>query len=289
MNFTIIHKHKYQMGGLGDFIRASLSLYALCQKFGIEYFIDFDENPYLKDCFEYKNIELSEETKKNIISFYRISSIVSEHEFCKFLYPISQQHKIIYLYCNEVGFVKLPIIQKYLDSYQRNILKPSLLLQENIESLMKNYELNENDYISFQIRCGDYSMDKKETTDRRVEINNMENYYQLHKKIEDKIKLNPLLKDKKIVIHSDSNYFKEKMKELYPGYLYPKIIIKHVAEEAGVNTLEGYLSTLSEFYLISKAYQVFIPFSYSGFSHWAAILGKKELISDIKDPHLNCL
>jgi hypothetical protein len=65
--------------------------------------------------------------------------------------------------------------------------------------------------------------------------------------------------------------------------------IKHIAEDVGANTSEGYISTIAEFYIISKARKIYMPEVYSGFSHVASYIEGKPLYTKINDERYNIL
>ena len=53
------------------------------------------------------------------------------------------------------------------------------------------------------------------------------------------------------------------------------IEIQHIAESLGANTRESYISTIAEFFILMKAKTIFMCGSYTGFSHIAAVIGRK--------------
>ncbi len=74
--YIVVHKHYYGGGGIGDFIRASLSFYSICKRNNFEYYIDFSVNKLLKKCFNYK--KLQKEIKNS--NFYKIKIKFFEEE-----------------------------------------------------------------------------------------------------------------------------------------------------------------------------------------------------------------
>ena len=102
------------------------------------------------------------------------------------------------------------------------------------------YQLINNNYISVHIRCGDYTMNREGTTDYRVNIYDENVYSDLNNKIQTFIRENNY-QDKRIIFHTDSIFFKNKMREKYNQYIYPEIEIKHIAENAGTNTQNAYI------------------------------------------------
>lgn len=267
----LIHLHENGKGGIGDFIRASLGLYYLSKKLNYLYYVDF-ANPLLKTCFVYKKYNY---TNEDYVLIEKMGGITNDN-IENYLLSL-EKNKCYIIYCNLIGFVKLNEINTIIDEYNTNILKPSNLVEEHINMLMKSNNLIKKEYISCHIRCGDYTMGKN--TDYRIDINNNQIYGFINSKIEKYLD--------KIIINTDSIYLKNKMKDLYPNYIYLDINIKHIAENIGSETQEAYISTISEFYIVSYAKEI-IAITYSGFSHIASIIGKTKLICDDND-HVSCL
>lgn len=288
----IIHKllNESGAGGLGDFIRASIYLYYLSKKINFEYYIDLSQNIYIEKCFNYKKIKYNNCKEINLIDNPNSKNILNN-----LFVNTSQNNSVYVIISNYIDFIYKNELNQLIDDYNTNILKPSKLLSDNINYIMNKYNLSDNNYISCHIRCGDYTLYKsindiniKERNHRdiRVNINDINTY----NNINEFINKNLDMKEKescKIIIHSDNELFKKKIKELYPKYEILDIKIKHIVKNIGENNIDYYISTLSEFYIISKSKKVLLPISYSGFSHWSSIIGKKELIANFKDNHLN--
>ena len=81
----------------------------------------------------------------------------------------------------------------------------------------------------------------------------------------------------KIIIHSDTQRIKDELHRLNNNYLILDISIQHVHNNIGNNTRESFISTIAEFYILSRAQSIFMIKSYSGFSHIASIIGKNQL------------
>ena len=115
MNKTIIiHCHSLYCGGIGDFIRASLSFYSFCQRNNIEYYIDFKENPHLKQCFDINLIPdlinyFDSEEICLLNGYYSYDNIKNE------LNKILNNPKVYYLKTNAIGFENLDEIRDLLD------------------------------------------------------------------------------------------------------------------------------------------------------------------------------
>lgn len=275
MNLILIHKCKF--GGLGDFIRASISLFCFSKYLNFQYFIDFSDNPDFHKCFDYHKINIDNSNFETII-------ITDYVNFNKMKYNIKKLKKKYYnILSNSFGFVSINTINQYIDEYNSTILKPSILVINNINSILNHYNLINNHYVSIHVRCGDYTINNVNNShnDFRLDIHDMSNYHKLHNIITSYFNNSNI----PIIIHSDSIVFKQNMKSLYPQYIFLDIDIIHTS----LNKNCSYLSTISEFYLISSAHSICMPITYSGFSHWASVIGKKNLITSINNFHFTSL
>jgi hypothetical protein len=105
-----------------------------------------------------------------------------------------------------------------------------------------------------------------------LSIENITNINEYLNYIKEKYNLNL-----KIIIHSDSQSIKDELYKLNNNYLILDINIQHVANNIGNNSRESFISTIAEFYIMSKAQSIFMIKSYSGFSHIASVIGKNQL------------
>lgn len=279
----IIHKPTKETGGLGDFLRSSISLFILSKKMNFKYYIDLSNNIYLEKCFEYNKFLYSE----NFISISIDKIFYTYDEFYNKINNLINTTNNYLIVTHAYGYIKKNEIYKYIDEYNNFILKPSKLLLENINFIMNKYNLSENNYISCHIRCGDSYLDNNLVDkDYRFEMN--ENIYSnINNFIEKNTNKNDI-----ILIHSDNINFKNTFINLYPKYKFLDIKFKHIVKNTicyGENNINSYLSTISEFYIISKSKKIILPISYSGFSHWASVISKKELICNFNDNHINCI
>jgi hypothetical protein len=272
----IIHTHTYGSGGIGDFLRASLSLYSICHRYNLDYYINFNENEKLKQCFDIKEIPLID---NNIEYISLIASTSTENNFKPYINKFISEPKIYNIKCNLIGIESTENINKIREYYFTNILKPTQKVIDYINQIYEKYNITNNNYISVHIRCGDRTIDINNTnnsTDYRIDITNI-NIIKEYKEIINKFSLQYNINNLPIIIHSDCKYFKDELKKLENNFIYLDVDIKHIAENIGINTIDGYISTIAEFYIISKANKIFIPFVYSGFSHLASIINNKQL------------
>jgi hypothetical protein len=276
---VIIHKHSEKCGGIGDFIRASLSFYSLCKRYNYKYYINFDENPYLKECFEIEKIPIefnNLSTEELII----LDGIYDKNRIQPYLDKI-KNIKIYYLKSNAIGFESNENINIIKNEYFKHILKPSQKVNNLINNIYLKYNLIDNNYVSFHIRCGDANMTNNHNNvnnyDNRINLENNDIYTYYNNIINmfyEKYGCNLPL-----VIHSDSASFKTKIKEINNKCIILDLDITHIAENINSNEF-SFVSTVGEFYIISKANKIYLPNVYSGFSHIASIVEGKQLFTN---------
>ncbi len=279
MEGILIHLHTYKSGGIGDFIRASMSFYSLCKRLGFKYYISFEDNQFMNECFEI--IKIPDDV--NLRNFKKLQLLAGtcDFEYIKPVLQILNDGKVCKLVCNLIGFETNENIMRIREEYINEVLKPSSKVNFLISNTLERYNLKDNSYISIHIRCGDKNMSLNDLIDSRLDLENIETFNQyinLIKEFKEKYGNNL-----PIVLHSDSFKFKSKIKELINDIITLDLEIKHIAEDIGNNTSDAYLSTISEFYIVSKAYKIYMPNIYSGFSHIASIIGNKPLYTKINE------
>lgn len=271
----IIHSYNYTCGGIGDLLRSIISFYTICQNNNIPFYINFNNIPLFNACFETLNypIPLNKTIKSyNIIGDYggtvQIQSIIQ--------YALQNENEIIVVYSNKIMGGINTYISKSISTLS-TVLRPSIIITNKIQELYKQYNLTEKHYFSFHLRCGDKYISTEShvglSTDIRTHINedNIIYYDNLIKTVINKYKITL-----PIVIHSDSYVLKDKLKALNSQYIYMDIDIQHVCNNLGKNTAESYISTVSEFYILSQSCGIIMPY-YSGFSYMAAVIGDVPL------------
>ena len=284
---VVIHKHSLKCGGIGDFIRASLSLFSYCQRNKIDYYINFDQNSNLKYCFD---IEKMPEYFNNLpIREIILTNGIYTIEKIKPFLELFDKNGIYYVKTNAIGYEKNEEINKIRDYFFNNILKPTQKVKQNIDDIYTKYNLINNNYISIHIRCGDLNMDNNHSNsnDIRLDLND-DNIF---------INYNLLINDFKknygdnmpIIIHSDSIIFKNKIKKLNNDIIILDIDIKHIAEDIGNNNEQYYISTVSEFYILSQSNKIYMPLIYTGFSHIASLINNKPLYTKINSEYFEFL
>jgi hypothetical protein len=278
--YIVVHKHYYGGGGIGDFIRASMSFYSICKRHNFEYYIDFSVNKFLKKCFNYK--KLPKEIKNsnlntNTIKFFQEQIIFDEKSFLDKV--LAFPNGINYLYSNAIGIESKENILNIHKDYISNILSPKKLINDYINNIFQKYNISKNNYISVHVRCGDKHILKNDlnyfTNHEWININDNDVYITFCNTI-DKFKKDYNL-DLPIIIHSDSNIFKEKIKKINPEFIILDIDVTHISEPLGPQNINSYIQTIAEFFIISKANLIYSPYTYSGFAHLASIIGNKNI------------
>ena len=143
--YIVVHKHYYGGGGIGDFIRASMSFYSICKRHNFEYYIDFSVNKFLKKCFNYK--KLPKEIKNsnlntNTIKFFQEQIIFDEKSFLDKV--LAFPNGINYLYSNAIGIESKENIFNIHKDYISNILSPKKLINDYINNIFQKYNISKN-------------------------------------------------------------------------------------------------------------------------------------------------
>jgi hypothetical protein len=288
LNSTIIHCHSSDCGGIGDFIRASLSFFSFCQRNNIEYYINFDENIHLKECFELIDIP-DHSSNKNTEHISLLGGIYTLNDLEPVLDKIINVKNIYYIKTNALGFENIDDINKIKEHYFKYILKPSLKVIECIENIYSEYNIHDNNYISIHVRCGDVNMNNNSANNKDNRINlendNIYCYYvdsinNFYDNYGDNLS---------IILHSDSQNFKTEIKNINNKIITLDVNIKHIAENIKDSDINSYISTVAEFYIISKANKIYMPKVYTGFSHIASIINNKPLYTSVNHANFNYL
>lgn len=273
----IIHKIQHGSGGIGDFIRSSLSLYSVCKRLDLQYYIDFENNPNYYECFIVQTLPKINNKYTETIGLMNLeghSKIIHDA-----INKITHIPKIYYIITNALGFESNDNINNIIDDYFNHILKPSSKTVNYIQDVYNQYGINENNYISVHVRCGDAIMEKNYNANsnhhvhKLVEIDDNEFYINLDNIIKNFKKKYHI--ELPVIIHSDSIYFKNKLKSLNSLYIYLDVNIAHYSAQIGPNDEQSNIQTVSEFFIIANANSIIAP-TYSGFSHIASIVNKKK-------------
>ena len=201
---------------------------------------------------------------------------------------IKKKYNIYYIKTNRIGFESNSNIINIKEYYFNNILKPSEKVINRINQIYNNYNLKDNNYISLHIRCGDANMsnNNEQSIDKRINLS--DDIYNQYNDIINNF-YNNYGENLKMIIHSDSQIFKNEICRLNKNIINLDIDIKHIAENIGINNVDSYISTIAEFYIISKANKIFSPKNYSGFSHIASFINSIKLYCHYDNEHFKLI
>jgi hypothetical protein len=252
---VIVYQTKNQYG-FGDFIRGCLCLIPICEYMGLDFDIDLSNHPLSKfveghiknPSINYSNVyhikELNEfDTKLCYDTFKTIIQNVDSEVF----YASSNAYPVFKNKPSHFEFIKSRIM-------------PNTQMRNEIEQELINLELVNSEYSVIHIRMGDNF------------LFNVNNGLQKNKVSELFNKLRFLLNNKncKYLILSDC----VKLKMLFKPYVNCVFQIKqiaHLGEQPEM--IEAVRNTMLDFYLMSRATNIYSYSSYnnfSGFSKWCA-------------------
>ena len=280
---TNVYQDKYLNGnssGLGDFIRGSIFLLQYCRLYNIECDISLKNHSLYKFLNTYDNeITNSDLTiirnkelncklfdVKNEIKYITYTTFESIQLFNSYLFNIKDTYKDNNLNINTHFFPLYNNILPEHKEYIKHIFEPNDNIKNIVYNALKEMNLTIGNYKVIHIRCGD-----KELIDNIININT-------HDKI-----LNILENyNTNILVISDSNNLKEKIKLKYPVINIFKNKIKHIGEGVANND-DTYISLLVDLLFISLSKEVLglsVLHHGSGFSEW---------VSKINDIPYKCL
>lgn len=271
---TITYVMNYSSGGMGDTIRFMMSMYAFaCHTPNTRFMINMQKRPDLQNYFhiddEFKST-VKEECFKD-----EITCMWTKDEVLIFIKDIQEkayheENKDIYITSNGYGFIASEVVRKYIPSFAERVLKPSPIVEDHINNILQStLSTMDTRYISLHIRCGDYVIPMpRHGSEKRLDISDANIIADI---IQRALNIQQIFPNSYIFIHSDSVYLKNKIIEYNSRFInYPSVIC-HTAEEEHVNG--GYLSTIAEFFFMSRASHIIQLGKYSGFSHIASLYG----------------
>lgn len=285
---VILHTYKYGFGGIGDLFRSLISFHAVCAQRGLAFHITLEETPDFQQCF-------------NLLPVPDFGAIPSEYRQCiadhrgnSFIAQVvefAEQKRAIQRVASNISFLHNPgLITPSIPAF-RTLIQPSALVRAKMEEVYTRYGLTPGSYASFHVRCGDVYMCKESgkgtSPDIRIILSpaTIERYADYLRKFSEHV-------DLPILIHSDSNIFKKELQKCISGskFIFLDMPIQHVANRLGDNTVDSYVSTVGEFYLLVHSAAVCMP-NYSGFSHIASVLGDVPLYGPLapNSEHQNLL
>ncbi len=289
----LIHRHKRCYGGIGDFIRASLSLYSICKRINVEYYVDFSENIFLDQAFNYKKIPddlIIDEKKVEIIKYLQNKEKFNKEEFET---KLQQDVKTYIIYTNVVGIESIENICMIREEFFKKILTPSNQVLKLMELKYKELNIKPDEYVSVHIRCGDSQIDPTNinytSKDKRVDMQDPNLYTKFNESII-KFKEN-IISDNEIpiLIHSDSEIFKKNLFKMNNQYKILDFTIAHISEQVGPKDSQSFIETVAEFYILSQAKTIYSPYTYSGFPHIGSLVKNIKYYTNINNNHLNLI
>jgi hypothetical protein len=260
----------YQAGGIGDVLRGAIVFYIWCKKNSIPFYFDFSAIPGLKECFEYP-----EATKASYQRLEVAHGLVTpdNQSITQLFEKIRSCGLDIRITANVVGYYTIDEVRNYIPFFNQ-ILKPSDQVERRIRQVYDAYDLQPRDYFSVHVRCGDkYLLNNYKycPNDKRIELD---------KKFIDYVvdTISQIYTREKlscpIVFHTDSAYLRDMLKY---KYITMPFYIQHTAVRPDIiDDNQGYIDTIAEFYIMARSCGI-LQFIYSGFSHWASIIGNTKL------------
>ena len=269
---TIIHKYVYGGNdGIADFIRGSLNLYSFCIKRNYSYYIDFEDSIF-NICFDVNQGTIPKTQKIIYIQLNQLNfeSILEKGEYIEDTLDdtikknTSNEDEVFEVTCNCINITK----DLFVDSF-KEFFKPSKLILNYIKTLNLP-----NDYVAVHLRYSD-----KFINDTKYE-GNPEEFKETILKI--------FPNEKNIIFFSNNSLLK---KNLNKYFIIHDIEIIHTNNLGYLNnnSVELYIKTIAEFYMISFSKKVLSLNMYSGFSHISSYLEGKEYIVTYKNKHLKFL
>lgn len=265
---------------MGDFLRSLVSFHAVCEESGLPLYVSLDKIPHFRRCFDLKEAPFPCNDLPTEIH-------IGGHDGTALIHRIvrkcnAEKTSAVFLCCNS-GLLHDPsLLLKHLPTFP-SILRPSTEVMSLIQTLYERHGLTAGNYYSVHIRCGDVFMRQEcggvgnASSDKRTDLNTERLLY-YDRLIQNCVTRHGFDRSKPIVIHSDCAEFKHGLCALNPScYVVLDTEIQHVANQYGKNTLDSFLSTVAEFYILTRSCGVVMPI-YSGFSHIAAFLGQVPLV-----------
>lgn len=282
MTKTFIINNPFAVG-IGDFLLKALTAFSLAKELKYNFYIEFKEIPLLYNCFDVTNIpnDIINKTRKHI----DIECLGDENvdEVKTMMDNIDED--VIQIMIKSHKQLDRLLTQNVYQEFFTDIIKPHKNILDNISNIYKQYNLEEKKYISVHVRCGDnymaykingYSFDMagRSLQDHRVNMHVGKSYTSIIGYIE-------LLRKQlnlPVVVHTDSKIFKDIMKRTQQQYIYLDLDIQHTGYDwIGKNDVVSYISTLTEYFIMSKAACILNPMNksnsentYTGFSHTAS-------------------
>lgn len=283
----IIHVYQlnYKNGkptGFGDYLRGSIFLLQICEKYNLEFDIDINAHPISfflnkENIVNYDNIISRDQILKFENPIYIDSNNnpinINSNHFIKQLSKLTTNkiNNTIFLFCNEYPY---PNITPNIIHFMKDKLRPNNEMLSYIDENLKLLNLDKNNYSVIHIRCGDDYLNKHTKMDR------------LYSNKIIKIVMNYIKTNKKYLILSDCNEIKYLFRST-PNCVFSIKNITHLS--IGNITLENVKNTLIDFYLMSHSEKIVNISSLchgSSFSEMCSVIYSipysKEIINNYK-------
>jgi len=242
------------MFGLGDFIRGSLYIFQVCDKYNVNYDVLFT----------------------NVLSRFLKTNNKSEQYNNTPSYDLNHGNNNLLVNYKYNSTIKLTTntfnLNNNFSPFHKKLIKEKLEPNEEVstivENILSNINYTKNDYILIHIRTGDTDGNTIDT--KSCNTNLLNNIYEKIKFYEEYLNKN------KIFVVSDNTYVKTKLKEKYNF----ECLLNNISHFADKNaSIESYKNTYIDFLLLSYSKQI-ISFSIydnskghgSGFSYWPSVI-----------------
>lgn len=230
-------------GGIGDFIRGSLFLIQYCIKNNLRFDIDFKNHPISN--FLYKKYDrIENEINYNNVSYYYTNNSpndnIDQNNFLKEFtnYINSNSSKIVYLFSNNYPIYKISNLER---TFIRDKFLPNKNLTEYINNRLNYLNLDDKNFNIIHIRLSD-SIFKNDLVDMNM-FKKIKNIIVKYIKILS-------IKQKKILLLSNSNTIKQKLKEKFNDLI---IHVNNIGHLGNIQNEESLKNTLCDMFIISKA------------------------------------
>jgi hypothetical protein len=255
----IYFDYRHYCGGLGDFLRSALAFFSHAKAHNVEFYLNITTHPIGK--YFRKNIPATLSYNR---SFRDVSAEITPELINLLQYIITNKNDNIQIISNIHNFVEIDVMKMYSNEFLK-LLELTDEVESHISQLLQSIPPN---YTSLHLRCGDHHMNHN---DERQDYDNRIANYDIYGK------LSSLFQDgqKSILFHCDNEKIKTDIVKVC-GFNYLNLNIGHTAH---LITDGQYLDTLSEFFIIGRASEIYIyaPSGWvSGFSQWSSIIHSKK-------------
>lgn len=255
---TIYSLYTYNSGGYGDFIRSLFAIYVYCKKNNIDHKIYIPSHP-LNKCIKCITEIINYPTKIFIDCNSKL--LFNELELCK-----NPNYNVIIL-SNKFDFITFEELKLYIDDFRKYVILTDTVITR-INGL--NKQIDNRDYVSIHIRCGDKYIESGGQND--LYISNPEDP-KVYKRLEKSIEYMNKEYNLPIVIFSDNKTLRNTIATKY-NLLQFNTEIGHTATHGNTDTY--YIDAIAEFELIGKSKSIIIFYT-TGFVYWSAFFNNVSI------------